>query len=212
MATMTYREALNLALSEEMRRDDRVFVIGDAVGLNDGADEMTQRLLNEFDPRRVVQTHIAESGFTGVGIGAAMVGLRPVVEMMTFNLVMLALDQIVRTAAKLYYVSGGQYNVPIVIRGRGDPVHQFAVQHSQSMERYFFNVPGLKVVCPSSKARCPKIPTSRSHSVRPSCAARGATSPSSPTSEWSIARWRRPRSSRRTRSPWRSWTQGRSAP
>ena len=135
-----------------MRRDERVFVIGDGVGVNNGADEMTQRHLNEFDPRRVVQTHIAESGFTGVGIGAAMVGLRPVVEMMTFNLVMLALDQIVRTAATLYYVSGGQYNVPIVIRGRGDPVHQFAVQHSQSMERYFFNVPELKVVCPSTPA------------------------------------------------------------
>jgi pyruvate/2-oxoglutarate/acetoin dehydrogenase E1 component len=150
MATMIYREALNLALSEEMRRDERVFVIGDEVGLNEGADEMTQRLLNEFDPRRVVHTHIAESGFTGIGIGAAMVGLRPVVELMTFDFATRALDQIVNTAARLSYVSGGQSNVPIVIRGRGDPVHQFAARHSQSMERYFFNVLGLKVVCPST--------------------------------------------------------------
>jgi pyruvate dehydrogenase E1 component beta subunit len=149
---MTYREALSLALSEEMRRDERVFVIGDGLGLDHRVDPMTQQLLNQFDPRRVVHTHIAESGFTGVGIGAAMVGLRPVVEMMTFNLVMLALDQIVSAAAKLYYVSGGQYNVPIVIRGRGDPVHQVAVEHVRAMERYFFNVPGLKVVCPSTPA------------------------------------------------------------
>ena len=151
MATMTYREALNLALSEEMRRDGRVFVIGGGLGSSD-ADEGTLRLLDEFDPRRVVHTHIAESGFAGVGIGAAMVGLRPVVGMMTFNLVMLALDQIIRMAARLSYVSGGQYNVPIVIRGRGDPAHQFAVQPSQSIERYFYDVPGLKVVCPSTPA------------------------------------------------------------
>ena len=152
MATMTYQEALNLALSEEMHRDERVFVIGDGVGLSASADEMTQRLLDEFDARRVVHTHIPGSGFTGVGVGAAMVGLRPVVGMMTFNLVMLALDQIIRMAARLSYVSGGQYNVPIVIRGRGDPAHQFAVQPSQSIERYFYDVPGLKVVCPSTPA------------------------------------------------------------
>ena len=148
---MTYREALNLALSEEMRRDGRVFVIGGGLGSSD-ADEGTLRLLDEFDPRRVVHTHIAESGFAGVGIGAAMVGLRPVVELMTFDFVTRALDQIVNTAARLIYVSGGQYNVPIVIRGRGDPVHQLAVRHPQSMARYFVDVPGLKVVGPSTPA------------------------------------------------------------
>ena len=150
MAVMTYREALNLALREEMRRDDRVFVIGEEVGLYDGAYKVTQGLLKEFGERRVVDTPIAESGFTGVGIGAAMVGLRPVVEMMTFNFALLALDQIVNSAAKMYYMSGGQFNIPLVIRGPGGPAHQLAAQHSQSMESYFYHVPGLKVVRPST--------------------------------------------------------------
>jgi pyruvate dehydrogenase E1 component beta subunit len=150
MAVMTYREALNLALREEMHRDPRVFVIGEEVGLYEGAYKVTQGLLKEFGPARVVDTPIAESGFTGVGIGAAMVGLRPVVEMMTFNFALLALDQIVNTAAKLLYMSGGQYHVPLVIRGPGGPAHQLAAQHSQSMESYFYHVPGLKVVRPST--------------------------------------------------------------
>jgi pyruvate dehydrogenase E1 component beta subunit len=150
MAIMTYREALNLALREEMRRDPSVFILGEEVGLYEGAYKVTQGLLKEFGPQRVVDTPIAESGFTGVGIGAAMVGLRPVVEMMTFNFAMLALDQIVNSAAKMLYMSGGQYNVPIVIRGPGGPAHQLAAQHSQSMEVYFYHVPGLKVVRPST--------------------------------------------------------------
>jgi pyruvate dehydrogenase E1 component beta subunit len=150
MAVMTYREALNLALREEMQRDPRVFVIGEEVGLYDGAYKVTQGLLKEFGPKRVIDTPIAESGFTGVGIGAAMTGLRPVVEMMTFNFAFLALDQIVNSAAKMSYMSGGQYNVPIVIRGPGGPAHQLAAQHSQSMESYFYHVPGLKVVRPST--------------------------------------------------------------
>ena len=150
MAVMTYREALNLALREEMHRDDRVFVIGEEVGLYEGAYKVTQGLLKEFGERRVVDTPIAESGFTGVGIGAAMVGLRPVVEMMTFNFALLALDQIVNVAAKIHYMSGGQYSIPLVIRGPGGPAHQLAAQHSQSMESYFYHVPGLKVVRPST--------------------------------------------------------------
>ncbi len=150
MAVMTYREALNLALREEMQRDPRVFIIGEEVGLYEGAYKVTQGLLKEFGPQRVVDTPIAESGFTGVGIGAAMIGLRPVVEMMTFNFAMLALDQIVNSAAKMFYMSGGQYNVPIVIRGPGGPANQLAAQHSQSMEVYFYHVPGLKVVRPST--------------------------------------------------------------
>jgi pyruvate dehydrogenase E1 component beta subunit len=150
MAVMTYREALNLALREEMRRDPSVFVIGEEVGLYEGAYKVTQGLLREFGPERVVDTPIAESGFTGVGIGAAMVGLRPVVEMMTFNFALLAIDQIVNSAAKMYYMSGGQFNVPIVIRGPGGPAHQLAAQHSQSMESYFYHVPGLKIVRPST--------------------------------------------------------------
>ncbi len=150
MTVMTYREALNLALREEMRRDPRVFVIGEEVGLYEGAYKVTQGLLKEFGPARVVDTPISESGFTGVGIGAAMAGLRPVVEMMTFNFALLALDQIVNSAAKMSYMSGGQYHVPIVIRGPGGPAHQLAAQHSQSMESYFYHVPGLKVVRPTT--------------------------------------------------------------
>jgi pyruvate/2-oxoglutarate/acetoin dehydrogenase E1 component len=152
MAVMTYREALNLALREEMTRDPNVFVMGEEVGLYEGAYKVTQGLLKDFGPQRVVDTPIAESGFTGVGIGAAMVGLRPVIEMMTFNFALLALDQIVNSAAKLHYMSGGQFNVPIVIRGPGGPAHQLAAQHSQSMEVYFYHVPGLKVVRPSTPA------------------------------------------------------------
>jgi pyruvate dehydrogenase E1 component beta subunit len=152
MAVMTYREALNLALREEMERDPRVFVMGEEVGLYEGAYKVTQGLLKDFGPRRIVDTPIAESGFTGVGIGAAMVGLRPVIEMMTFNFALLALDQIVNSAAKMLYMSGGQYNIPIVIRGPGGPAHQLAAQHSQSMETYFYHVPGLKVVRPSTPA------------------------------------------------------------
>ena len=152
MTVMSYREALNVALREEMDRDPRVFVIGEEVGLYDGAYKVTQGLLKDYGPKRVVDTPIAESGFTGIGIGAAMVGLRPVVEMMTFNFALLALDQIVNSAAKLHYMSGGQYHVPIVIRGPGGPAHQLAAQHSQSMESYFYHVPGLKVVRPSTPA------------------------------------------------------------
>jgi len=149
---MTYREALNMALREEMQRDPRVFIFGEEVGLYDGAYKVTQGLLKEFGPKRVVDTPICESGFTGVGIGAAMVGLRPVVEMMTFNFSILALDQIINSAAKMYYMSGGQFNIPIVIRGPGGPAYQLAAQHSQSMESYFYHVPGLKVVRPTTPA------------------------------------------------------------
>src|SRR5436853_7090038 len=150
MAVMTYREAVNMALREEMRRDPGVFVIGEEVGLYEGAYKVTQGLLTEFGPKRVVDTPIAESGFTGIGIGAAMLGLRPVVEMMTFNFALLALDQIVNTAAKLHYMSGGQFSVPLVIRGPGGPAAQLAAQHSQSMETYYYHVPGLKVVRPTT--------------------------------------------------------------
>src|SRR2546428_4445102 len=139
-----------MALREEIRRRPRGYVIREEVGLYNGSYEATQGQLKELAPPGVVDTPIGESGFTGVGIGAAMVGLRPVVEMMTFNFALLALDQIVNSAAKLHYMSGGQYNVPLVIRGPGGPAHQLAAQHSQSMEVYFYHVPGLKVVRPST--------------------------------------------------------------
>jgi len=150
MALITYREALNQALREEMRRDPSVFLMGEDVGVYQGAFKVSQGLLEEFGPKRVIDTPISEGGFTGVGIGAAMVGLRPVIEMMTFNFALVAIDQIVNHAAKILYMSGGQYSVPIVIRGPGGPAHQLAAQHSQSMESYFFHVPGLKVVRPGT--------------------------------------------------------------
>ncbi|MBI2369841.1 MAG: pyruvate dehydrogenase complex E1 component subunit beta [Deltaproteobacteria bacterium] len=152
MAQMAYRDALNQALREEMARDPRVFLMGEEVGLYEGAYKVSKGLLQEFGPKRVIDTPIAEAGFTGVGIGAAMVGLRPVIEMMTFNFAILALDQIVNHAAKISYMSGGQYRVPIVIRGPGGAAFQLAAQHSQSMESYFCHVPGLKVVMPATPA------------------------------------------------------------
>jgi len=152
MAVITYREALNQALREEMERDERVFLIGEEVGVYGGAYKVSQGLLEKFGSKRVTDTPICESGFTGVGIGAAMVGLRPVVEMMTFNFAIVALDQIVNHAAKILYMSGGQFPIPLVIRGPGGPAHQLAAQHSQSMESYFCHVPGLKVVRPTTPA------------------------------------------------------------
>lgn len=150
MPMITYREALNQALREEMRRDERVFLIGEEVAYYQGAFKVSKGFLEEFGPRRVVDTPITEAGFTGVGIGAAMVGLRPVIEMMTFNFAILALDQIVNNAAKIRYMSGGQLSVPIVIRGPGSAAHQLAAQHSQSLESWFCHVPGLKVIMPAT--------------------------------------------------------------
>jgi pyruvate/2-oxoglutarate/acetoin dehydrogenase E1 component len=150
MPIITYREALNQALREEMRRDPRVFLIGEEVGVYEGAYKVSQGLLKDFGPKRVIDTPISEAGFVGVGIGAAMVGLRPVVELMTFNFAIVALDQIANHAAKMCYMSGGQYRVSMVVRGPGGPAAQLAAQHSQSMESYFYHVPGLKVVRPST--------------------------------------------------------------
>jgi pyruvate dehydrogenase E1 component beta subunit len=150
MAVITYREALNQAMREEMRRDPKVFLMGEEVGVYQGAYKVSQGLLDEFGARRVIDTPISEAGFVGAGIGAAMVGLRPIVEIMTFNFAIVALDQIVNHAAKIHYMSGGQYRVPMVIRGPGGPAVQLGAQHSQSMESYFYHVPGLKVVRPST--------------------------------------------------------------
>jgi pyruvate dehydrogenase E1 component beta subunit len=150
MAIMTYRDALNQALREEMRRDPRVFLMGEEVGVYQGAYKVTQGLLDEFGPRRVIDTPISEAGFVGAGVGAAMCGLRPVVEMMTFNFALVAMDQIVNHAAKMLYMSGGQFRVPMVIRGPGGFAVQVGAQHSQSMESYFYHVPGLVVVRPST--------------------------------------------------------------
>jgi pyruvate dehydrogenase E1 component beta subunit len=150
MAVITYREALNHAHREEMERDERVYLIGEEVGIYGGAYKVSQGLLEKFGERRVIDTPICESGFTGVGIGSAMVGLRPIIEMMTFNFALVALDQIVNHAAKLHYMSGGDVSFPLVVTRPGGPAHQLAAQHSQSMETYFYHVPGLKVVRPTT--------------------------------------------------------------
>ena len=152
MSLITYREALNQALREEMRRDERVFLMGEEVGFYQGAYKVSKGLLEEFGAERVLDTPITELGFTGLAVGAAMAGLRPVVEMMTFNFSLLALDQIVNSAAKMLYMSGGQFRVPMVIRGPGGSAHQLSAQHSQALEAWFCHVPGLKVVMPSTPA------------------------------------------------------------
>jgi pyruvate dehydrogenase E1 component beta subunit len=152
MATLTYRDALNQALREEMERDPAVFLMGEEVGVYQGAYKVSRGLLDEFGPRRVVDTPITELGFAGVGIGAAMVGLRPVVEFMTWNFALLAIDQLVNNAAKMRYMSNGQVGVPAVFRGPGGSALQLGAQHSQAFESYYAHIPGLKVVMPATPA------------------------------------------------------------
>ncbi len=152
MALITYREALNRALREEMQRDDRVFILGEEVGEYDGAYKVTKGLLEEFGEMRVRDTPIAENGFAGLGVGAAMAGLRPIVEFMTWNFALLAYDAIVNSAAKLRHMSGGQFTVPIVFRGPGGSAMQLAAQHSQVPDPWYANIPGLKVCAPATPA------------------------------------------------------------
>jgi pyruvate dehydrogenase E1 component beta subunit len=150
MALITYRDALTQALREELRRDPTVFLMGEEVGVYQGAYKVSKGLLQEFGERRIIDTPITEEGFAGVGVGAAMVGLRPIIEMMTWNFSLLAMDQIINGAAKMFYMSGGQFTIPIVVRGPGGAAHQLAAQHSQSIESWYAHVPGLKVVAPST--------------------------------------------------------------
>ena len=152
MALITYREALNRALREEMVRDDRVFIMGEEVGEYDGAYKVTKGLLDEFGEMRVRDTPIAENGFAGLGVGAALGGLRPVVEFMTWTFALLAYDAIVNSAAKLRQMSGGQFEVPIVFRGPGGSALQLAAQHSQVPDPWYANIPGLKVCAPATPA------------------------------------------------------------
>lgn len=150
MPIITYREALNQALREEMSRDDRVFLMGEEVGAYNGAYKVSKGLLEEFGENRVVDSPIAELGFSGVGVGAAMAGLRPVIEFMTWNFALLAIDQVVNSAAKMLYMSGGQFNVPIVFRGPNGAALQLGAQHSQAFESWLAHIPGLKVVSPGT--------------------------------------------------------------
>src|SRR3954464_702383 len=152
MATMTVRDALRDAMAEEMRRDDRVFILGEEVAEYQGAYKVTQGLLQEFGPKRVVDTPITEHGFAGLSVGAAMAGLRPVVEFMTFNFAMQAIDHIINSAAKTLYMSGGQMDNAVVFRGPNGAAARVAAQHSQDYSSWYSNVPGLKVVAPYTAA------------------------------------------------------------
>lgn len=148
MAQLSFRDALNAAMDEEMALDPKVFLMGEEVAEYQGAYKVSQGLLEKYGHKRVVDTPITELGFAGVGVGAAMVGLRPVIEMMTFNFCILALDQIFNHAAKMRLMSGGQYHMPITFRGPNGAAHMLSAQHSQATENWFCNVPGLKVVTP----------------------------------------------------------------
>ncbi|CAM1642897.1 pyruvate dehydrogenase complex E1 component subunit beta [Bartonella apis] len=152
MVKMTVREALNEALAEEMRRDDKVFLIGEEVAQYQGAYKVSQGLLDEFGARRVIDTPITEQGFAGLGVGAAFGGLRPVVEFMTFNFAMQAIDQIVNSAAKTHYMSGGQMHAPMVFRGPNGAASRVGAQHSQCYASWYSHVPGLKVIMPYTAA------------------------------------------------------------
>jgi pyruvate dehydrogenase E1 component beta subunit len=149
---MTMRDALNLALREELARDGSVFLMGEEVAEYQGAYKVTRGLLQEFGPKRVIDTPITELAFAGLGVGAAMAGLRPIVEFMTFNFSILATDQIINSAAKMLYMSGGQFKIPIVFRGPGGSAYQVSSQHSQALESWYAYFPGLKVVMPSTPA------------------------------------------------------------
>lgn len=147
---IAYREALREAIAEEMRRDESIFLMGEEVAEYNGAYKVSQGMLEEFGPKRIIDTPIAELGFAGIGVGAAMNGLRPIIEFMTWNFALLAIDQIVNSAAKTLSMSGGQFNIPIVFRGPSGSAGQLGAQHSQMFENWYANVPGLKVISPSN--------------------------------------------------------------
>lgn len=149
MPVVQMREALNQAMSEEMERDENVFLMGEEVGHYNGAYKVSQGMLKRFGEKRVVDSPITENGFAGLGIGAAMVGLRPIIEFMTWNFSLVAADQLINNAAKIRQMSGGQFKVPIVFRGPGGAAHQLGAQHSQTFDSIWTNVPGLKVIAPS---------------------------------------------------------------
>jgi len=152
MPVLAYREALNQAMTEEMERDDRVFLIGEEVAQYDGAYKVSQGMLKKFGARRIIDAPISEEGFAGMGIGAAMVGLRPIVEFMTFSFSLVAIDQIVNNAANMRYMSGGQFAVPIVFRGSSGMAGCLAATHSHRLEAWYAQVPGLTVVLPATPA------------------------------------------------------------
>jgi pyruvate dehydrogenase E1 component beta subunit len=150
MRVIQFREALREAMSEEMRKDPNIFLMGEEVAEYNGAYKVSQGMLDEFGPKRIIDTPIAELGFAGIGVGAAMNGLRPIIEFMTFNFSLVAIDQVINSAAKMYQMSGGQFNIPMVFRGPTGSAGQLGAQHSQAFENWYANCPGLKVVVPSN--------------------------------------------------------------
>ncbi len=150
MKTVQFREAIAEAMSEEMRRDESIFLMGEEVAQYNGAYKASKGMLDEFGAKRVIDTPISEAGFSGIAIGSAMNGNRPIVEYMTFNFSLVAIDQIVNNAAQMRQMSGGQFNIPIVFRGPTGSAGQLAATHSQSFENWYANTPGLKVVVPSN--------------------------------------------------------------
>ncbi len=150
MREIQFREALREAMNEEMRKDDRIFLMGEEVAEYNGAYKVSQGMLAEFGPKRVIDTPISELGFAGIGVGAAMNGIRPIIEFMTFNFSLVAIDQVINAAAKMMSMSGGQFSVPIVFRGPTGSAGMLSSQHSQNFESWYANCPGLKVVVPSN--------------------------------------------------------------
>jgi pyruvate dehydrogenase E1 component beta subunit len=150
MKEVTFREAIAEAMSEEMRRDDSIYLMGEEVAEYNGAYKASKGMLDEFGPKRVIDTPISELGFAGIGVGSAMNGLRPIIEFMTFNFSLVAIDQIINNAAKMKQMSGGQFNIPIVFRGPTASAGQLGATHSQAFESWYANCPGLKVVVPSN--------------------------------------------------------------
>ena len=150
MATITFREAIRQAIDEEMARDEDVILLGEEVGEYNGAYKVSQGLLDKYGAERVMDTPITEESFTGIGIGAAMAGLRPIVEWMTFNFSFQAIDQVINNAAKMRYMSGGQFKVPVVFRGPNGPAEALSSQHSQALQTFYTHVPGLKVISPAT--------------------------------------------------------------
>ena len=150
MRVIQFREAIAEAMSEEMRRDEKIFLLGEEVAEYNGAYKASQGMLDEFGPKRIIDTPIAELGFAGIATGAAMNGLRPIVEFMTFNFSLVAIDQIINSAAKMMQMSDGQFPMPMVFRGPSASAGQLGAQHSQAFESWYANCPGLKVVCPSN--------------------------------------------------------------
>ena len=150
MREIQFREAVAEAMSEEMRRDERIYLMGEEVAEYNGAYKASKGMLDEFGAKRVIDTPISELGFSGIGVGSAMNGLRPIIEFMTFNFSLVAIDQIISNAAKMRQMSGGQFNVPIVFRGPTGSAGQLGATHSQALESWFANCPGLKVIVPSN--------------------------------------------------------------